>query len=349
MLHRGTVCLYCSLLSCSFCFKDLYLVADLVFQLWQPSAQVLKNQLFHRDSWILYSWISDTHLSLIGWIRPYLLRIRFAWLWFKSQACHFFWICGFGLCLLSWGVNKAAVGSEALNMERSGGINNMRLPTSPMSFPSSNINIPGSLVLDGSASIQHLSPQQQQQAGQGSVPMGENNYSHIDKKPRLDVKQEDMLQQQQFLHQLIQRQDLAGRNPQLQALLQQQRQRQQQILHSNFSNNSCWDSNKALNRSSLLLLGRWWCTCIIHNNDLLKIALPIGRSLWLNTSHLVQINACACHSTQTLGNMRLACFHRHLRISGSVIFAEPSLEKDLVRELLFLCRRSKHNEATSIC
>lgn len=77
----------------------------------------------------------------------------------------------------------------------------MRLPTSPMSFPSSNINIPGSLVLDGSASIQHLSQQQQQQAGQGSVPMGENNYSHIDKKPRLDVKQEDMLQQQQFLHQ----------------------------------------------------------------------------------------------------------------------------------------------------
>uniref|UniRef100_M4DBN7 Uncharacterized protein n=2 Tax=Brassica campestris TaxID=3711 RepID=M4DBN7_BRACM len=82
---------------------------------------------------------------------------------------------------------SGAVGSEALNMERSGGINNMRLPTSPMSFPSSNINIPGSLVLDGSASIQHLSQQQQQQAGQGSVPMGESNYSHIDKKPRLDV------------------------------------------------------------------------------------------------------------------------------------------------------------------
>lgn len=117
-------------------------------------------------------------------------------------------------------------------MERSGGINNMLLPTSPVSFPSSNINIPGSLVLDGSASMHHLS----QQAGQGSVPMGESNYSHIDKKPRLDVKQEDMWsQQQQFLHQLIQRQDLAGRNPQLQALLQQQRlmqQQQQQTLQS---------------------------------------------------------------------------------------------------------------------
>ncbi|KAH0941882.1 hypothetical protein HID58_001519, partial [Brassica napus] len=67
-------------------------------------------------------------------------------------------------CLLSWRMNKPAVGSEALNMERSGGINNMLLPTSPVSFPSSNINIPGSLVLDGSASMHHLS----QKAGQGS-------------------------------------------------------------------------------------------------------------------------------------------------------------------------------------
>ncbi|CAH2077976.1 unnamed protein product [Thlaspi arvense] len=63
-----------------------------------------------------------------------------------------------------------AVGPEALIMQRSGGINNMRIPTSPMSFSSNNINSPGSLVLDGSASMQHLSHQQQlqQQAGQGS-------------------------------------------------------------------------------------------------------------------------------------------------------------------------------------
>ncbi|CAH2077974.1 unnamed protein product [Thlaspi arvense] len=62
-----------------------------------------------------------------------------------------------------------AVGPEALNMQRRGGINNMRIPTSPMSFSSSNINSPGSLVLDGSASMQHLSQQQLQQlAGQGS-------------------------------------------------------------------------------------------------------------------------------------------------------------------------------------
>ncbi|KAL9288093.1 putative LIM-domain binding protein/SEUSS [Arabidopsis thaliana] len=132
-----------------------------------------------------------------------------------------------------------AVGTEALNMQRSSGINNnMRIPTSPMSFSSNSVNIPGSLVLDGSAaSMQHLPQQQQQQllqqqTGQGSVPMRENNYSHVDKKPRLEVKQEDMLQQQ-ILQQLIQRQDPTGRNPQMQALLQQQRLRQhQQMLQS---------------------------------------------------------------------------------------------------------------------
>ncbi|CAH8391767.1 unnamed protein product [Eruca vesicaria subsp. sativa] len=132
------------------------------------------------------------------------------------------------------GVDSRAdgVGSEALNMQRSNsGINNMRIPTPPMSFSSNNI--PGSLILDGSASMQqHLSQQQQQQAGQSSVPMRENDYSHVDKKPRIEVKQEGMLQQQIF-QQLIQRQDPTGRNPQLQALLQQQRLRQQQqILQS---------------------------------------------------------------------------------------------------------------------
>ncbi|KAL1202868.1 putative transcriptional regulator SLK1 [Cardamine amara subsp. amara] len=130
-----------------------------------------------------------------------------------------------------------AVGQEALAMQRSSSINNnMRIPTSPMSFSSNSVNMPGSLVLDGSASMQHLPQQQQQQlqqqARQGSVPMRENDYSHVDKKPRLDVKQEDMLQQQ-ILQQLIQRQDPTGRNQQLQALLQQQKLRhQQQVLQS---------------------------------------------------------------------------------------------------------------------
>ncbi|KAL0698348.1 hypothetical protein Bca4012_054470 [Brassica carinata] len=125
------------------------------------------------------------------------------------------------------------VGPEAMNMQRSSGVNNMRIPTPPMSFSSNNINIPGSLVLDGSASMQHLS-QQQQQAGQSSVPMRENDYSHVDKKPRIEVKQEGMLQQQIF-QQLIQRQDPTGRNPQLQAMLQQQRLRQQQQIIQSMS------------------------------------------------------------------------------------------------------------------
>ncbi|KAL0834996.1 hypothetical protein Bca101_086885 [Brassica carinata] len=171
-------------------------------------------------------------------------------------------------------------------MERSGGINNMRLPTSPMSFPSSNINIPGSLVLDGSASIQHLSQQQQQQAGQGSVPMGENNYSHIDKKPRLDVKQEDMLQQQQFLHQTTTDSSIlvtVSETPTSATTAVETATR-----HSTDHPSYCSEDDDVLVSSTTT-------TCL--------------RKRW--------------------ENMRLACFHRHLRISGSVIFAEPSLEKDL--------------------
>lgn len=53
--------------------------------------------------------------------------------------------------------------------------------------------------------------------------------SQLQKKPRLDIKQEDVLQQQ-VLQQLLQKQDpmhLQNPNPQLQALIQQQRLRQQ--------------------------------------------------------------------------------------------------------------------------
>ncbi|XP_039044658.1 probable transcriptional regulator SLK2 isoform X2 [Hibiscus syriacus] len=144
----------------------------------------------------------------------------------------------------------------------------MRLPASPMSFSSNNISMSGSSVVDGSSAGQqdsHQDPtvrqlQQSQlllqgvstatslpasQTGQVSLPMGprvpgsfmqdSNNLSQVQKKPRLDIKQEDILQQQ-VLQQLLQRQDsmqLQGRNPQLQALVQQQRLRQQQqILQS---------------------------------------------------------------------------------------------------------------------
>ncbi|XP_021298201.1 probable transcriptional regulator SLK2 isoform X2 [Herrania umbratica] len=139
----------------------------------------------------------------------------------------------------------------------------MRLPASPMSFSSNNISMSGSSVVDGSSigqqgshqdpSVQQMQQSQQlqqgassatslptTQTGQVSLPMGPrvpgsfmqdpNNLSQVQKKPRLDIKQEDILQQQ-VLQQLLQRQDsmqLQGRNPQLQALIQQQRLRQQQ-------------------------------------------------------------------------------------------------------------------------
>ncbi|XP_052302121.1 probable transcriptional regulator SLK2 isoform X2 [Populus trichocarpa] len=152
------------------------------------------------------------------------------------------------------------------HLQRSASINTesyMRLPASPMSFSSNNISISGSSVVDGSSVVQQgnhqdrnvqqvLQNQQQQhgassatslptsQIGQVSLPMGprgqgsflqdHNNLSQVQKKPRLDIKQEDILQQQ-LLQQLLQRQDsmqLQNRNPQLQNLIHQHRLRQQQ-------------------------------------------------------------------------------------------------------------------------
>ncbi|XP_038906895.1 probable transcriptional regulator SLK2 isoform X1 [Benincasa hispida] len=148
----------------------------------------------------------------------------------------------------------------------------MRLPASPMSFTSNNMSISGASLIDASSVLQHNSqqdhnapqlPQTQPQAGQvssgdaslsnsqtvqasltmgarvsGSLMTDPNSYSQSQKKPRLDIKQDDFLQQQ-VLQQLLQRQDsmqLQGRNtPQLQAALFQQQQRlrqQQQIFQS---------------------------------------------------------------------------------------------------------------------
>ncbi|KAL8127939.1 hypothetical protein AgCh_014753 [Apium graveolens] len=148
------------------------------------------------------------------------------------------------------------------NLQRSASFNTdsyMRLPASPMSFSSNNISISASSVLDGSSVVQQGSnkdpncyqSQQHQGAssatsfhagrgGQVSLPSGPripgsfiqdpSTISHLQKKPRLDVKQED-IQQQQAIQQMLQRQDpmqLQNPNPQLQALIQQQRLRQQQ-------------------------------------------------------------------------------------------------------------------------
>ncbi|KAI3944161.1 hypothetical protein MKW92_015013 [Papaver armeniacum] len=126
-------------------------------------------------------------------------------------------------------------------LQRSASINTesyMRLPASPLSFSSNNISISGSSVMDASSvhqnSHQDQNSQQRQQGGSSATsqpslrpnqipqmlgPLGQepNNYSQMNKKPRLgiEIKQEDIY-------------------PQLQTLLQQQRimqQRQQQPQH----------------------------------------------------------------------------------------------------------------------
>lgn len=169
--------------------------------------------------------------------------------------------------------NSALSGGPHLQRSPSmNGESYMRLPTSPMSFTSNNMTLSGASLIDASSVVQHNSqqdhnaphlrqtqPQARQvapgdallsnsQTVQASLPMGArvsgslmtdpNSYSQSQKKPRLDIKQEDFLQQQ-VLQQLLQRQDsmqLQGRNtPQLQAALFQQQQRlrqQQQIFQS---------------------------------------------------------------------------------------------------------------------
>ncbi|KAL9237281.1 hypothetical protein vseg_011851 [Gypsophila vaccaria] len=152
-------------------------------------------------------------------------------------------------------------------MQRSASFNTesyMRLPASPLSFTSNNISVSGSSVMDGPTGMQQGSyhdanPQQASQnqhqfqqgaSGSSSLPisqLGQSpvnmssrlhnsfiqdhvNISHLQKKPRIDIKQEEIMQQQ-VLHQMLQRQDpmlSQNSNPQLQAIFQQQRLRQQQ-------------------------------------------------------------------------------------------------------------------------
>uniref|UniRef100_A0A7N0RDG7 Transcriptional regulator SLK2 n=1 Tax=Kalanchoe fedtschenkoi TaxID=63787 RepID=A0A7N0RDG7_KALFE len=135
------------------------------------------------------------------------------------------------------------------HLQRSGSFNTdsyMRLPASPMSFSSNNISFSASSIMDGSTVVQqnslqdlnshgYQSQQQNQQhsssATSGSFIPEPNSYlSQTQKKPRLDIKQEGVLPQQ-VMQQLLQRPDpmqMQGHNPQLQALLNQQRLRQQQ-------------------------------------------------------------------------------------------------------------------------
>ncbi|CAM8996598.1 unnamed protein product [Rhodiola kirilowii] len=140
------------------------------------------------------------------------------------------------------------------HLQRTGSFNTesyLRHPASPMSFSSNNISFSASSIMDGSSVVQHNSQQdhgshgyQSQQQNQqhstsatsGSFIREPNSYlSQAQKKPRLDMKQEGVLPQQ-VMQQLLQRQDpmqMQGHNPQLQALLNQQRMRhQQQLLQS---------------------------------------------------------------------------------------------------------------------
>ncbi|KAF5805525.1 putative LIM-domain binding protein/SEUSS [Helianthus annuus] len=156
-------------------------------------------------------------------------------------------------------VTDANSGLSGGRLQRSASANNesyTRLPASPLSFTSNNMSISGSCVIDGPSTMQPSSnqdpPHSQQvgastatslpppQAGPVSLPNGSRvlgsfvqdngNLAHLQKKPRLDVKQEDIMQQQ-VLQQILQRQDsmqLQNSNPQVQSLIQQQRLRQQQ-------------------------------------------------------------------------------------------------------------------------
>lgn len=116
----------------------------------------------------------------------------------------------------------------------------MRVPASPISFSSNNIT--GSSVIDGSI-VQQSPPQEQMQKRRSSSvtshPMIEAGGAfHAQKKSRIDVRQDDILQHQ-LIQQLLHGQSsihLQGQqNPQLQALIQQHKlaqiqQRQHQQL-----------------------------------------------------------------------------------------------------------------------
>ncbi|CAL9098548.1 unnamed protein product [Musa textilis] len=131
-------------------------------------------------------------------------------------------------------------------LQKSTSFNNesyMGLPASPISFSS---NFSGSSVMDGCSIVQQSSLQEQVQkqglstATSQLVQQEPNNLMNAQKKPRLGVKHEDVLQQQ-LIQQLLQRHDgmhpQVQQNPQLQTILQQQRllqrqQHQQQIMQS---------------------------------------------------------------------------------------------------------------------
>lgn len=138
--------------------------------------------------------------------------------------------------------NSALSGCSQL--QRSPSFNNesyMRLPSSPISFSS---NISGSSVMDGYSNVQQ-SPLQEQVQKQGLstatsqlMKQEPSNLMNARKKPRLDIRHEDALQQR-LIQQLLQRHEPVQPQDQLnlhqQAISQQQRlvyRQPQQIMHS---------------------------------------------------------------------------------------------------------------------
>lgn len=121
------------------------------------------------------------------------------------------------------------------HLQRSASINTdpyMRLPASPMSFSSNNIS--GSSVMDGSSIVQQ-SPHHEQLQNQGASSVTSNPKDmHAHKKQRvMEVKQEDILQQQ-VMQKLLQRQQdplqMQGiQNPQLHSMISQHRLAQRQL------------------------------------------------------------------------------------------------------------------------
>ncbi|XP_040380810.1 probable transcriptional regulator SLK2 [Oryza brachyantha] len=117
----------------------------------------------------------------------------------------------------------------------------MRLPASPMSFSSNNIS--GSSVIDGPI-VQQSPPQEQMQKRRSSSVTSQPVIEaagalHAQKKSRIDIRQDDILQHN-LIQQLLQGQSslhLQGQqNPQIQALIHQhklaqiQQQQQHQML-----------------------------------------------------------------------------------------------------------------------
>ncbi|RRT67149.1 hypothetical protein B296_00039534, partial [Ensete ventricosum] len=135
--------------------------------------------------------------------------------------------------------NSALSGPQ---LRRSTSINNesyMHLPASPMSFSSNNIS--GSSMMDGSIMQQSLHQEQacnkQGASSAASDAMAQAqepvNSTNTSKRARLDFKKDNIMQQQ-VIQQLLLRPEpvLQGhQNPQLQAILQQQRLAQLQQQH----------------------------------------------------------------------------------------------------------------------